>query len=77
VDVFAHAFGGGNDEDGYFLSEGIGGGGYGNLNVSSDRCPVLSAEEPLRTSRLVLFDLTARTIKLGLSLLGISVLERI
>ncbi|OUL33361.1 arginine--tRNA ligase [Nostoc sp. T09] len=38
--------------------------------------PVLSAEEPLRTSRLVLCDLTARTLKLGLSLLGIQVLER-
>ncbi|MCM0590590.1 MAG: arginine--tRNA ligase [Gloeotrichia echinulata DVL01] len=38
--------------------------------------PVLNAEEPLRTSRLVLCDLTARTLKLGLSLLGIEVLER-
>ncbi|RCJ40153.1 arginine--tRNA ligase [Nostoc minutum NIES-26] len=37
---------------------------------------VLSAEEPLRTSRLVLCDLTAKTLKLGLSLLGIQVLER-
>jgi len=46
------------------------------FNQFYDRCPVLSAEEPLRTSRLVLCDLTARTIKLGLSLLGISVLER-
>jgi len=39
-------------------------------------CPVLEVEEPLRTSRLVLCDLTARTLKLGLSLLGISVLDR-
>jgi arginyl-tRNA synthetase len=46
------------------------------FNQFYDRCPVLSAEEPLRTSRLVLSDLTARTIKLGLSLLGIAVLER-
>ncbi len=38
--------------------------------------PVLNAEEPQRTSRLVLCDLTARTLKLGLSLLGISTLER-
>lgn len=38
--------------------------------------PILTAEEPLRTSRLVLCDLTARTLKLGLSLLGIQVLER-
>ncbi|YAF96343.1 MAG: arginine--tRNA ligase [Nodularia sp. CChRGM 3473] len=37
---------------------------------------VLEAEEPLRTSRLVLCDLTARTLKLGLFLLGIPVLER-
>jgi arginyl-tRNA synthetase len=46
------------------------------FNVFYDRCPILNAEEPLRTSRLVLADLTARTIKLGLSLLGIPVLER-
>ncbi|WP_414562106.1 MULTISPECIES: arginine--tRNA ligase [unclassified Anabaena] len=37
---------------------------------------VLEAEEPLRTSRLVLCDLTAKTLRLGLSLLGIQVLER-
>lgn len=37
---------------------------------------VLSAEEPQRTSRLVLCDLTAKTLKLGLSLLGITTLER-
>jgi arginyl-tRNA synthetase len=30
----------------------------------------------LRTSRLILCDLTARSLKLGLSLLGIEVLER-
>jgi arginyl-tRNA synthetase len=46
------------------------------FNQFYDRCPVLQAEEPLRTSRLVLSNLTAQTIKLGLSLLGISVLER-
>ncbi len=39
-------------------------------------CPILSAEEPTRTSRLMLADITARTLKIGLSLLGISVLER-
>ena len=37
---------------------------------------VLESEEPLRTSRLILCDLTARTLKLGLDLLGIPVLER-
>ncbi len=46
------------------------------FNQFYDRCPVLQAEEPIRTSRLVLCDLTARTLKLGLSLLGIQVLER-
>jgi arginyl-tRNA synthetase len=46
------------------------------FNQFYDRCPILQAEEPQRTSRLILADLTARTIKLGLSLLGIGVLER-
>ena len=46
------------------------------FNQFYDRCPILPAEEPFRTSRLFLCDLTARTIKLGLSLLGIPVLER-
>ena len=46
------------------------------FNQFYDRCPVLQAEEPKRTSRLMLADLTARTLKLGLSLLGIEVLER-
>jgi arginyl-tRNA synthetase len=46
------------------------------FNQFYDQCPVLQAEEPIRTSRLILSHLTAETIKLGLSLLGISVLER-
>lgn len=46
------------------------------FNQFYDRCPVLQAEEPKRTSRLMLADLTARTLKLGLYLLGIEVLER-
>jgi arginyl-tRNA synthetase len=46
------------------------------FNQFYDRCPVLQAPEPYRTSRLALCDLTARTLKLGLSLLGIPVLER-
>jgi arginyl-tRNA synthetase len=37
-----------------------------------EKCPVLRAEEPLRSSRLILCDLTARTLKLGLNLLGIA-----
>jgi arginyl-tRNA synthetase len=42
-----------------------------------DQCPVLKAEnEELRTSRLLLCDLTARTLKQGLALLGIDVVEQ-
>ena len=42
-----------------------------------EHCPVLKAEtEDLRTSRLILCDLTARTLRLGLNLLGIEVVER-
>ncbi len=42
-----------------------------------ENCPVLKAEtDALRTSRLILCDSTARTIKLGLNLLGIEVVER-
>ncbi|MFZ9740027.1 MAG: arginine--tRNA ligase, partial [Prochlorotrichaceae cyanobacterium] len=44
------------------------------FNQFYDRCPILKAEEPQRSSRLVLADVTARTLKLGLSLLGIPVL---
>ncbi|OAB58032.1 arginine--tRNA ligase [Phormidium willei BDU 130791] len=46
------------------------------FNQFYDKCPVLQVEEPLRTSRLVLCNLSARTLKTGLSLLGIQVLER-
>ncbi len=46
------------------------------FNKFYENCPVLKSEEPVRTSRLALCDLTARTLKLGLSLLGIQVLER-
>ncbi|HEY9761707.1 MAG TPA: arginine--tRNA ligase [Trichocoleus sp.] len=46
------------------------------FNQFYDRCSVLQAEDPQRTSRLILCDLTARTLKLGLSLLGIRVVER-
>jgi arginyl-tRNA synthetase len=42
-----------------------------------DQCPVLKAETPeLRNSRLLLCDLTACTLKQGLELLGISVVEQ-
>ena len=46
------------------------------FNQFYDRCPVLQAEEAVRVSRLMLCDLTARTLKLGLNLLGIPVLAR-
>jgi arginyl-tRNA synthetase len=41
-----------------------------------EACPVLTAEETVRNSRLVLCDLTARTLKQGLNLLGIDVVEQ-
>jgi arginyl-tRNA synthetase len=42
-----------------------------------EECPVLKAESPeLRDSRLLLCDLTARTIRLGLNLLGIEVVGK-
>jgi arginyl-tRNA synthetase len=42
-----------------------------------ENCPVLRAEtDELRSSRLFLCDLTARTIERGLDLLGIEVVER-
>ena len=42
-----------------------------------EECPVLKAESPeRRDSRLALADLTGRTLKFGLNLLGISVVER-
>ncbi|MFI7609419.1 arginine--tRNA ligase [Micromonospora sp. NPDC049366] len=41
-----------------------------------ERCPVLRADEPLRESRLVLCDLTARVLRQGLHVLGIRTPER-
>ena len=46
------------------------------FNQFYEQCSILDADEPQKTSRLILADLTARTIELGLSLLGIEVLER-
>jgi arginyl-tRNA synthetase len=46
------------------------------FNRFYEACPVLKSAEPLRTARIVLCHLTARTLKLGLFLLGIPVLER-
>jgi arginyl-tRNA synthetase len=46
------------------------------FNKFYENCPVLKSAEPVKTSRLLLCDVTARTLKLGLNLLGIKVLER-
>lgn len=46
------------------------------FNQFYEACPVLTSEEPLRTSRLILCNLTARTLKTGLLLLGIPTIER-
>ncbi len=46
------------------------------FNIFFENCPVLQSEDTVKTSRLLLCDLTAKTLKLGLSLLGIPVLER-
>ena len=47
------------------------------FSVFFEHCPVLKAErDALRESRLALSDLTSRTMKQGLSLLGIRVVER-
>jgi arginyl-tRNA synthetase len=49
---------------------------FNQLYADDVNYPIIKAEEPLRTSRLVLCHLTAKTLKLGLDLLGIPVLER-
>ncbi len=46
------------------------------FNRFYDQVPVLKAEEPHRVSRLALCRLTADTLKLGMTLLGIPTLER-
>ncbi|MEB3312477.1 MAG: arginine--tRNA ligase [Snowella sp.] len=47
------------------------------FNKFYENCPVLKAEGNLKISRLILCDLTSRTLELGLSqLLGIPILER-
>ncbi|MGB2923729.1 MAG: arginine--tRNA ligase [Limnothrix sp.] len=46
------------------------------FNQFYEACPILKAEGDRRTSRLILADTTARTLKLGLSLLGIETLDR-
>ena len=41
-----------------------------------ENCPVLKADEPLRSSRLLLCDLTARLLQQGLDILGIQTLDQ-
>ena len=41
-----------------------------------EACPVLKSEEPTRSSRLALCELTARILHRGLQLMGIDVPER-
>jgi len=41
-----------------------------------ENCPVLQSDEPVRSGRLALCDLTARTIERGLGLLGIETVEQ-
>jgi arginyl-tRNA synthetase len=48
----------------------------GHFTRFYENCPVLKAEEPLRSSRLTLCDLTGRVLKQGLDVLGIEVLEQ-
>ncbi len=48
----------------------------GHFTSFYENCPVLKSEEPLRSSRLALCDLTARTLREGLQVLGIEVLEQ-
>ncbi|WP_431686818.1 arginine--tRNA ligase [Hahella sp. NBU794] len=48
----------------------------GEFSSFYEVCPVLKAEEPVRSSRLMLALLTAKTLKQGLDLLGIETLER-
>ncbi|MEU7585314.1 DALR anticodon-binding domain-containing protein, partial [Micromonospora sp. NPDC049230] len=46
------------------------------FNAFYERCPVLRAPDELRESRLLLAELTARTLRQGLHLLGIRTPER-
>jgi arginyl-tRNA synthetase len=47
-----------------------------NFHVFYEACPVLKSDEPARSSRLALCDLTARVLQRGLGLLGIKVPEK-
>lgn len=47
------------------------------FNQFYEHCPVLRSEEPVRTSRLGFCEATSATLRLGLGLLGIEVMERL
>ena len=48
----------------------------GNFMTFYEACPMMKADEPIKQSRLKLARLTATTLKTGLDLLGIGVMER-
>ena len=48
----------------------------GKFSVFYERCPVLKADEPARSSRLILCQLTAEVLRRGLDLLGIQTIEQ-
>jgi arginyl-tRNA synthetase len=48
----------------------------GKFSVFYERCPVLKAAEPARSSRLLLCQLTAEVLRKGLDLLGIQTIEQ-
>ncbi|MFB3893194.1 MAG: arginine--tRNA ligase [Phycisphaerae bacterium] len=48
----------------------------GTFTTFYETCPVLKSDEPTRSSRLALCDLTARVIRTGLDLLGIRTIEQ-
>ncbi len=48
----------------------------GHFTTFYENCPVLKSEPALRESRLLLCDVTARALKLGLGVLGIEVLDQ-
>src|SRR5256885_415388 len=47
-----------------------------NFHAFYEACPVLKSDEPVRSSRLALCDVTGRVLKQGLELLGIKVPEK-
>ncbi len=48
----------------------------GNFMTFYEACPIMKADENIKQSRLKLSQLTANTLKVGLDLLGIDVMER-